>query len=113
MICDKCSNPIGLNNTCPKCDNTLCLNCCKGGEPIAEKVEYYITCGPCDDNDIETVLEGVGEYYRDGNTLYALPCPQCGHEAEIQGWFDECEECGELHYQDDPCDVADDLFNLK
>ncbi len=69
-----------------------------------EKLEYYTTCGVCAELDIETVLEGVGEYYRESNTLYALPCPKCGDEGEFQGWLDECEECGELHYEIDGCE---------
>lgn len=69
----------------------------------AEPLEYYTTCGQCANEDKEIELEGVGEYYRESNTLYALPCPECGHEHEFEGWLDECEDCGELHYEVDGC----------
>lgn len=69
-----------------------------------EKLSYYTTCSQtCDDNDVETVLEGVGDYYRESNTLFLEPCPVCGDEMEVSGWLDECEECGELHYESDLC----------
>jgi hypothetical protein len=69
-----------------------------------ESLEFYTTCGVCDEDQIETVLEGVGEYDREANTLHAPACPVCGHEGEFQGWLDECEDCGELHYEVDGCE---------
>lgn len=74
---------------------------------MSETISYYTTCGVCAEDDKETVLEGVGEYYRESNTLYALPCPECGDEGEFQDWLDECDECGELHYEVDTCEVEE------
>jgi hypothetical protein len=68
-------------------------------------LSYYTTCTGCDEEgDKETILEGVGEYCEESNTLYLLPCPECSKEMEVSGWLDECEECGELHYQVDDCE---------
>ena len=50
-------------------------------------ISYYSTCENCD-----TVLEGVGEYHADTNTLYGLPCPKCGDEFTVIGWGDEDED---------------------
>ena len=69
-----------------------------------ESLEFYMTCGHCAEEGIETVLEGVGEYCRESNTLFAFPCPVCKHEAEIEGWLEECDDCGELHYEVDGCE---------
>jgi F0F1-type ATP synthase beta subunit len=69
-----------------------------------EKLSYYTTCSQtCDEKDVETVLEGVGEYCRESNTLYLQPCPVCGDEMEVWGWLEECEECGERHDTSDLC----------
>ena len=73
-------------------------------ETPMESLSYYTTCGHCAEDNIETVLEGVGEYDREGNTLFALACPVCGHEGEFEGWLDECDDCGELHYEVDGCE---------
>ena len=54
--------------------------------------------------DKETILEGVGEYCEESNTLYLLPCPECDEEMEVSGWLEECEECGERHYEVDKCE---------
>ena len=76
-------------------------------EPIApamESLEFYTTCGVCAEEDVETILEGVGEYDREANTLHAPACPKCGNEGAFQGWLEECEDCGELHYEVDGCE---------
>ena len=71
---------------------------------ILEPLSYYTTCSmTCDEREVETVLEGVGEYHREGNTLYLNPCHICGESMEVSGWLDECDECGELHYDVDGC----------
>jgi hypothetical protein len=69
-------------------------------------LSYYTTCTSCDDeeSDIETVLEGVGEYCEESNTIFLLPCPVCKHEMEVSGWLEECDECGEFHYDVDKCE---------
>lgn len=69
-----------------------------------EKLSYYTTCSQtCDENDVETVLEGIGDYCRESNTLFLEPCPACGDEMEVWGWLSECEECGELHEESELC----------
>jgi len=73
-------------------------------ETPMEALSYYTTCGQCAEEDIETTLEGIGEYDRESNTLFALPCPVCKHEGEFEGWLDECGDCGELHYEVDGCE---------
>jgi uncharacterized protein (DUF983 family) len=30
-----------------------------------------------------------------------MPCPECGDEMIVSGWLEECDECGELHYEVD------------
>ena len=51
-----------------------------------EPKSYYSTCENCD-----TVLEAIGEYHADSNTLYGNPCPKCGDEFTVSGWIDEEE----------------------
>lgn len=69
----------------------------------SQPLSYYTTCTFCDeDNDIETVLEGVGEYHEESNTIFLQPCPVCGNEMEVSGWLSEEEQ-----------DHLDDDFNLK
>ena len=68
-------------------------------------LSYYTTCTKCDEQtDTETILEGVGEYCEESNTLFLLPCPECGEEMEVSGWLEECEECGERHYEVEKCE---------
>jgi hypothetical protein len=68
-------------------------------------LSYYTTCTNCDEEkDIETELEGVGEYCEESNTLFLLPCPACNYEMEVSGWLEECDECGEFHYDVDKCE---------
>lgn len=58
-----------------------------------EEMSYYTTCENCEvESNVVTVLEGVGEYDREGNILYGQDCPNCGQEVEISGWLDEEEE---------------------
>lgn len=69
-----------------------------------ESLSYYTTCTNCDEEgNTETILEGVGLYHRESNTLYLLPCIACNYEMEVSGWLDECEKCGELHYDSEDC----------
>ena len=61
--------------------------------PRIEQISYYTTCENCEEEgNGETELEGIGQYDRDSNTLFTLPCPKCGEESEISGWLDEEEE---------------------
>ena len=84
-VCGICNQPEGNDPKAHLCE--------------LEALEYYTTCSQaCDDNGLETVLEGVGEYHREGNTLYLNPCPVCKESMEVSGWLDECDDCGELHY---------------
>jgi len=67
-------------------------------------LSYYTTCTNCDEEkDIETELEGVGEYCDESNTLFLLPCPVCNYEMIVSGWLEECDECGGFHYDVDIC----------
>ena len=68
-----------------------------------EMITFYTTCENCAEQDIETVLEGEGEYDREGNILTTTPCPKCGLEFEYDGWLQKCEECEELHYEGELC----------
>lgn len=52
-----------------------------------KSISYYSTCENCD-----TVLEGIGEYHRASDTLYANPCPKCGDEFTVLGWLGEGDE---------------------
>jgi hypothetical protein len=68
-------------------------------------LSYYTTCyETCDEVGRETVLEGVGEYCEESNTLFLLPCPVCNEEMIVSGWLEECDECGEFHYDVDKCE---------
>ena len=68
-------------------------------------LSYYTTCENCEtEGNGATDLEGVGQYDKESNTPYALPCPKCGEALEVSDWLDECEECGELHYEADGCE---------
>ena len=49
-------------------------------------MSYYSTCESCD-----TVLEGIGKYDEDSNTLYGNSCTKCGEEFTVSGWIDEEE----------------------
>lgn len=70
-------------------------------------LSYYTTCAEsCDEANTETVLEGIGEFCEESNTLFLLPCPKCGDEMQVSGWLDECDDCGNLHYESDKCEVV-------
>ena len=49
-------------------------------------MSYYSTCENCD-----TVLEGIGQYHADSDTLHGNPCPKCGDEFIVSGWGDDDE----------------------
>lgn len=58
-----------------------------------EKMSYYTTCENCEElTGTATVLEGVGQYDREGDTLYGADCTGCGEEVAISGWLDDEEE---------------------
>lgn len=56
-----------------------------------EKTTYFSEC------ECGQEVEGVGEYSRDEGTLYGQPCPKCGEEFVVSGWFWPCEFCDECH----------------
>lgn len=62
-----------------------------------EEMSYYSEC------ECGQTLEGIGDFDREGNTLYGVDCVACGLEFAVIGWLDECEECGELHHESDLC----------
>lgn len=57
-----------------------------------EKVTYYTSCENCEElTGTATVLEGIGDYDRDGNTMYGADCSGCGNETVIENWLDDEE----------------------
>jgi len=68
-----------------------------------EKLSYYTTCQDCEEVGKTTPLEGVGDFDRSGNILALEPCPECGAVFEYDDWLPECDDCGELHYDDVFC----------
>ena len=77
-----------------------------------EKISYYTTCESCEElTGIATVLEGLGDYDRDENSLETLPCSGCGETTYVHDWFDECEECLELHYGIEECPTTTEEGN--
>lgn len=59
----------------------------------AEELTYYTTCENCEaKNGVVTVLEGVGIFDREANTLHLQPCEVCGEEVAVSGWLDDEEE---------------------
>lgn len=51
-----------------------------------EKMSYYSEC------ECGQVLEGEGDFDREGNTLYGADCPKCGEEFAVIDWLDEEDE---------------------
>lgn len=98
IMCDECKCTIDRETLA--CGNGC--ECCNATD--TEPLDYYTTCTQvCDEKEVETILEGTGDYHRESNTLYLKPCHVCGEAMEVSGWLDDCEECGELHYPDELC----------
>lgn len=99
IMCEECKCTITLDKGCA--NNCFCCN--------GEKVNYFTTCETCEEQtNTATILEGVGTYDRESNTLYGDDCTRCGSEVAIENWFDDCEECGQLHPFGDDCGFEPD-----
>lgn len=48
-------------------------------------------------------VEGEGQYDLADGTLYGQDCPACGEEFTVEGWFEECDFCGEYHDKGELC----------
>lgn len=51
-----------------------------------EKMSYYSQC------ECGQILEGIGDFDSEGNTLYGDDCVACGQEFVVIDWLDDEEE---------------------